>query len=367
MPSPLHILQILPALNEGGVERGVIDSNRELTRRGVRNTVVSAGGTHAPQIIADGGEHVTLDAKSKNPVTAWPRALALRRVLRRLKPDIIHVRSRVPGWLVRMANAPLHIPVVTTVHGFNSVSPYSAIMVRGARVICGSTFMVGWIQEKYNTPAGIIRYVPRGFDAETFNPEKIDHNFVADFKRCHGLDNAFTVLALGRITAWKGFDTLIRATALQQKIPNLKVVFVGGVQDGQEDYAQSLRTLAEELGVTGRVIFAGSQTRAAECCAAADLLVSCAFKKPETFGRSMVEALAMERPVVAARHGGALDIIKDGENGFFFTPGDAHDLAEKLQAAAARPWHGLRADALARFSLEQMVDKTLAVYRELVP
>ena len=183
-------------------------------------------------------------------------------------------------------------------------------------------------------------------------------------EKSHAAEGKFAVLGLGRITSWKGYDTLIRAVALMN-VPNVKVVIVGGVQQGQKAYAEGLKKLAQELDVAERVEFVGSQSNVAEWYATADVLASCASTKPETFGLSMTEALAMERPVVAARHGGALDIVRDGVNGFFFTPGDAPDLAAKLSAVQGRPWHGLREDALSRFSLAQMADKTLEVYREV--
>jgi len=364
MPKQLHAVQLLPALGEGGVERGVVELNRELVLRGVRSTVVSAGGRLAPQIECDGGAHITLDIKSKNILTAFSRANQLRRILLGLAPDIVHVRSRVPGWLACMARLPQ--PVVTTVHGCNRVSPYSAIMTRGSRVICASTFMVDFIRKHYHTPDAVIRLIPRGIDPAQFDPGKVDPAVVASLRACHGMEGFFTVLGLGRVTPWKGYDTLIRALALAAD-PGMKVVVAGGVQQGRERYAEGLKKLARDLGVADRVAFAGSQSNVAEWYAAADVLASCAFQKPEAFGRSMTEALAMERPVVAARHGGALDIVRDHENGFFFTPGDARDLAEKLNLAKARrnTWRGLRDDALARFSLAQMVDKKLAVYREV--
>jgi len=358
----LHSVQVLPALEEGGVERVVVEMNREFVCRGVRSTIISAGGRLVPFIERDGGTHVTLDVKSKNIFTALSRATALRRVLQGLAPDVVHVHSRVPAWLVRFARS--EIPVVTTVHGFNSVSPYSAIMTHGERVICCSTFMMEWVKEKYRTPESILRFIPHGIDSEQFDLQKIDVDAVARLRANHGLEGRFVVLGVGRITSWKGYDTLIRAAA-QMNVPNVKVIIVGGVQQGQETYAEGLKRLAQELDVAERVEFVGSQSNVAEWYAVADVLASCAFTKPETFGLSMTEALAMGRPVVAARHGGALDIVRDGVNGFFFTPGDAHDLAEKLKAAQGHPWHGLRDDVLAHFSFAQMVDKTLAVYREV--
>ncbi|MEI8243836.1 MAG: glycosyltransferase family 4 protein [bacterium] len=363
----MHIIQLLPALHEGGVERGVVEMNRELVRRGVISTVISRGGRLAPEIEAAGGRHVTLDVGSKNPLTALWRARRLRQTLQELQPDLVHVRSRVPAWLLLLANRRLRLPVVSTVHGFNSVSAYSRIMTRADRVICASPAIREHVIKHYHTPEAILRLVPRGIDPQTFDPARVDLAFARSFRTQHGMDGRYLVLALGRITSWKGYDTLIRAAALaKQELPNLGVVIVGGVQSGQEAYATQLRRLADELGVGRDVVFCGSQSQVPEILQACDLLVSCASTKPETFGRSMAEALAMERPVVAARHGGALDIVRDGQNGLLFTPGDAAELARCLVAASRRTFTGLRADVLLRFSLKDMVDRTLAVYCEVL-
>ena len=83
----MRIVQLVPAMEQGGVERGVVEMNRALVRAGCENTVVSAGGRLVERIVADGGRHVELDVKSKNPLTYLPRALALRRVLREIAPD----------------------------------------------------------------------------------------------------------------------------------------------------------------------------------------------------------------------------------------------------------------------------------------
>jgi len=96
------------------------------------------------------------------------------------------------------------------------------------------------------------------------------------------------------------------------------------------------------------------------------VLVSGNRDKPESFGRSMAEALAMGCPVIATRFGGALDIVRDGFNGWLVEPGDEVQLADRLFQATTARFAGLREDALARFSLDQMVSKTLAVYEEVL-
>ncbi len=363
----MHILQILPALDEGGVERGTVELNREFVKRGLVSTVISRGGRLAETIEREGGRHLTLDMKSKNPLTVPQRITALRRTLGQVRPDLVHYRSRVPGWLFVLANRKLRLPFVSTVHGFNSVNAYSRIMTAGQRVICPSTSVVDYIRKNYGTPPEKIRLVPRGIDPQLFDPALIDPAFITRFRKQFGLEGRFVVLGVGRITPLKGYDVLIRATALaRQTLPSIKTVIVGGTEASRAGHAQELRQLAESLGLQDHVTFAGSQNRIAEIYACGHVLVSGNRDKPESFGRSMAEALAMGCPVIATRFGGALDIVREGFNGWLVEPGDESQLAARLIQASHATFTGLREDALSRFSLDQMVSKTLAVYEEVL-
>ena len=363
----MHVVQILPALDEGGVERGTVELNREFVRRGATSTVISSGGRLAAAIESDGGRHIALDVKSKNVLTAPARALALRRILKEVKPDVVHYRSRVPGWLFAFANRSLRLPFVSTVHGFNSPSAYSRIMTAGQRVICPSTAVIDFIRAHYDTPAEKIRLIPRGIDPLQFDPARLDAAFMSDFRTRFGLDGHFVVLGVGRITQLKGYDVLIRATALARaRRPRIKTVIVGGAEAARADYERELHALVGAQGLGDAVVFAGSQRKLAEIYTCGNVLVSSNRAKPEAFGRSMAEALSMNCPVIATRFGGALDIVREGFNGWLVDPGNAEQLADRLVEASRTSFAGLRDDALARFSLEQMVDKTLAVYEEVL-
>jgi len=361
----MHIVQIIPELNEGGVERGVVEINRGLVQRGMRSTVISCGGKLAAAIEADGGRHVTLDVCSKNPFTFLPRAAQLRRTLADLQPDVVHVRSRLPAWLLRVANRRLKLPVVTTVHGFNSVSPYSRIMTRADRVICVSHAVKAYIQQHYGTPEAIVRVIHRGVDPAVFDPNHLDASFLERFRAEQGLAGRFVATSVGRVTPLKDYETFIRAiAAARREIPNVLGVIVGGTRADKRGYEARLHELVRELGVMGAIRFVGSQSHVAEIYQLSRVVVSCS-RKPESFGRSLVEALAMERPVIATRHGGALEIVREGRDGFLFAPGEAAALASSLVAASRQTFAGLRYDALSRFSLETMVEQTLAVYTEV--
>ncbi|MDD3544694.1 MAG: glycosyltransferase family 4 protein, partial [Kiritimatiellae bacterium] len=343
------------------MERGTVELSRELLQRGHTVTVISSGGRLAGQIERDGARHVTLDVKSKNPLTALTRALELRHAIVALRPDIVHFRSRVPGWLFILANRAMRLPFVSTVHGFNSVSAYSEVMTRGMRVICPGTAVAEHIRLHYATPPEKIRVIHRGLDTSLFDPSRLDKEFMAEFRRQYDLDNRFVVLAVGRVTQLKGYDVLLRSTALTRaRVPNIKTVIVGGVDPARSAYGKDLRRLVRELELDAHVVFAGSQSRLAEIYACGDVLVSANRDKPEAFGRSMAEALAMGCPVIATRFGGALDIIRDGVNGWLVEPGDVRQLAERLTQVSSAGFSGLRDDALRRFSLQRMVESTLA-------
>jgi glycosyltransferase involved in cell wall biosynthesis len=362
----MHVVQLLPELNQGGVERGAVELSRELVKRGHQSTVISAGGSQAEQIEKDGGRHITFDVCSKNPLTFPKRVSDLRRLLSDLSPSILHARSRVPAWLCWFANKTLKLPFVTTVHGFNSVSKYSAIMTKGNAVICVSNPIKEYIQKNYGTPDEKITVIHRGIDPVEFDPDKLDHAWMESFKKTYGLHGKFIVTAVGRITELKDYETFIRAvSACAQTLPTICGVIVGGVRHDKQAYYERLQALVKELHAEKQIVFAGSHNRMPEIYALSDVLVS-SSKKPESFGRTLIEAMAMNTPVIATRHGGALDIIEEGSNGFLVAPGNANELATAIirQHGIHRP--ALRADVLRRFTLDQMVEKTIGVYRNII-
>ena len=361
----MKIVQLLPELNEGGVERGTVELSRELVKLGHESIVISAGGKLEEQITKEGGTHITFDVCSKNPFTAPFRMIQLRKILSELKPDILHARSRVPAWLTYFANKKLHIPFVTTVHGFNSVSAYSAIMAKGDRVICVSGAIKAYIQEHYHTKEKKITVIPRGIDLEKFNPQNLDQTFIEDFKKAYHLEERQIITTVGRITQLKDHQTFIRAIALLKKNdPNIVGLIVGGIREDKQEYFHSLENLVRELGLEENIIFTGSQSRVAEIYALSAVVVS-SSKKPESFGRSVAEALALNTPVVATNHGGVLDIIVEGEHGFFYRVGDAESLAKLILKSRALKFDGYNY-ITNNFSLKNMVEKTIAVYEGLL-
>lgn len=346
----MKVVHLLPALEQGGVETVVCDLVRTLVGAGWETVVVSSGGRLVERVERNGGRHLALDLKSKNPLTYFSRALKLRRILRDEKPDLVCAHSRVPAWLFVWANRALGLKWITYAHGANSVSRYSAVMTRGDLVVAPSRFLADFLKENYGTPEEKIRIVPNHVDTSRFDPGNLDAAFVAEKRREWGIrDGDHVQMAIGRITPLKGLDGLIRAFAARAKADDReRLVIVGGAEKRHQRHLESLKTLAESL-LPGRnpppVVFAGPQEKIPECISIADEIVSANTAKPETFGLSVAEAYAMNKPVTAVRRfGGVAEVM---------------DAVERAGCASTRE------AVMKLYGAETFSARTLAVYREV--
>ncbi|WP_260293607.1 glycosyltransferase family 4 protein [Sedimenticola hydrogenitrophicus] len=363
----MKIIQLLPELNEGGVERGVVELNREFVKRGHTSIVISNGGRLVPMISAAGGEHITLDVCSKNPLSVPFRSYKLSKLFDQLQPDIIHARSRVPAWLCHFANHNRRFPFITTVHGMNSISRYSRIMTTGDRVICVSEVIKGYLLENYPDLNGEkLHVIQRGVDMQLFDPEAVDREVVDEFRRQLGLIDAFIVGSVGRITYLKDYETFIAAIAqCTESIPNIRGVIVGGVRADKQEYLAGLKQLATSLGVAERIVFAGSQSRMPEIYNLFDVMVNASLKMGNV-GRTVTEGLAMNTPVIATTFAGLRNLVVDNVNGYIINNQDVDGLAKSIEKLYRTPIRSTRSTVDPEFTLDAMVEKTLTIYGQVL-
>jgi glycosyltransferase involved in cell wall biosynthesis len=369
--STLTILQVLPSLESGGVERGTVEMTQAIVQAGGSALVASAGGRMVPQIERAGGHHVVLPLMTKDPVSIWLNAFPLARLIRREAVALVHARSRAPGWSALLAARRADVPFVTTWHGvyaenFPGKRAYNSVMGRGDRVIAISHFVAARLAA-LRVDASRIRVIPRGVDVAQFDPTRVSGDRVHKLAQAWRLPPGAPVIMLpGRLTRWKGAALLLRAVAA---LPGRDAfcVLVGPGRLGPE-----LEKLADTLGLAGRIRLAGQCDDMPAALMLADV-VACPSIKPEPFGRTVIEAQAMGRPVIAADHGGAAETIVDGETGWRVTPGEVAPLAEILHhalriTAEERGEIGAaaRASVLAQFTTASMQRATLGVYREVL-
>ncbi len=360
------ILQVLPALEAGGVERGALEIAAALREAGARALVVSSGGRMAASLGAD---HIVLPVHTKNPAGLWRNAARLEALIAREGVDLIHARSRAPAWSARSAARRAGVPFATTFHGAYGARSaakraWNRIMVRGDLVIAVSDFIAAHMQEVYRCPPARIRVVHRGIDAAAFDPAAVPPRERAAVRAAWAVpEGARVVLLPGRLTRLKGHAVLIEAMRLLAD-RNLVAVFAGSDRD-RDAYRQELEARARGLAVR----FAGHVDNVAAAYAASDVAVSASIH-PESFGRVLAEAGAMGLPVVATDHGGAREIVLRGQTGWLVPPSDPAALAEGIRSALAAADPALaeraRAHMLAHFTLARMCAGTLAVYGELL-
>lgn len=366
---PLTVVQLLPALESGGVERSTIEIAEALVRAGHRSVVVSAGGRLLPALEATGAEHVALDIGRKS-LSTLGQVRPLRRLLAELDADIVHARSRLPAWIGWRALRGLpdgaRPRFVTTVHGLNSPSRYSAIMARGERVICVSDTVREYVLRHYRrTDAALLRVIPRGIDPLRFPrrgwPDRQARARLAAEHPALGGEGPLLLLP-GRGTRLKGHAAALQLLArLRASGSDARLWMPGMREPGRGPYLAELDAIAAGEGVAGSVVFTAPTSDMVEAYAACDLVLQLS-RKPEAFGRTVVEALSVGRPVLGWDHGGVGELLRELQPQGAVAPFDAHALA-----AAAR---ALLADspvlpATMPYTLSAMQDATLSVYDEL--
>lgn len=371
------VVQILPALNQGGVERGTIEMAEAMQKAGIQNYVISAGGKMVPELTRLGVTHITLPVSTKNPFLIWLNSFQLEKTLKSLGATLVHVRSRAPAWSVKWACKRLDIPYIATFHGRYGMKPerikkvYNRVMTSGRYVIAVSSFIQNHLLKDYGIPAGKIRLIPRGADINKFSMDAVSVGKLQTFASKYEIPTDKPVITLvGRLSRIKGHDVLLDALAQMQN-KEISVLLVGG--NPKAGYDKELKEKIEKLDPRTIVrSFAVTGDQMPLIYALSDICVQPTLV-PESFGRGIAEAQAMGRVVVASNHGGACELIENEHTGFLTPVGDSKVLAGVLDnilnmPTTERQQIGKNAaqSIVENFSIQKMCDRTIALYKEIL-
>src|SRR3954469_19456287 len=372
---PPAVLQVIPSLVSGGAERGTVEMAAALVASGWTAYVASSGGPMERQLARAGANHIKLPLASKNPVVIRRNAGLLKNVIRKHRIDIVHARSRAPAWSAWLAASAVRRHFVTTFHNaYDTDLPlkrwYNSVMARGQRVIAISQFVGEHAAATYGIGPDRLRIIPRGVDLASFDPHRVRGDRIASLARQWRVpDDVKIVMLPGRLTRWKGGLDLIEAVARLGR-RDLCVLLVGAEQ--RAGFRRELEAVIGRLGLIGmfRIVDHCADMPAAYMLS--DVVVS-ASNEPEGFGRVIIEAQAMGRPVVATDHGGARETILPGITGWLAAPGDPQALAQAVGKALALDSEARNAFArravshiATGFTSALMCARTIAVYEELL-
>ncbi len=371
------ILQILPELGSGGVERGTLEIADAIVQAGGRAIVVSQGGRLVPVLEKIGAVHITLPAASKNPITIKNNARKLEKIIREYQVHLVHARSRAPAWSAYYAARNTHVPFITTFHGTYGLSgigkkKYNSIMTRGETIIAVSRHIKDHILQHYEVDSKHIKVIPRGVDMNAFSPERINKQYIAALVEEWHLDevNDPIIFFPGRVTRWKGQHMLLEALA-QLEHRKFVCLFAGNT-DKHPNYVRELYQLIDKYRLEKNVRFVSSTQHMPEAYHISDFVVSPSIE-PEAFGRVIVEAGAMERIIITTNHGGAKETVKDGRTGFLVQPHDVESLSDAIDYVLHMPQHKkermqqtARAHVQEHFAITNMQNATLDVYEKVL-
>lgn len=365
----MKVMQLLPELNSGGVERGTLEIARALVSQGHQSLVVSNGGRLVPQLEADGSTHLQLPIHKKSLSSLW-QIRPLRQLIRTHQPDIVHVRSRVPAWLTHFAlrgiPAQQRPHLISTVHGFYSVNRYSAIMTQAEKVIAVSDSVVKYITDHYkNCPPEDIVRIYRGIDPKAFphgyqpSGQWINHQYTL-FPQ---LENKFLLCLPGRITRLKGHETLIELMErLQTEHPNIHAIVVGGADPKKAAYLDELEATIQNRGLRDQITFVGHTSEIREWLALSDIVLSLS-NQAETFGRTALEALSVGTPVIGWNRGGVAEILSR-----LYPQGliEVDDREALLNCVKHHIDHRQQVEPVTQFSLDEMCNQTIQLYQYML-
>jgi glycosyltransferase involved in cell wall biosynthesis len=373
---PPVVLQVLPSLVTGGVERGTVEITQAVAEAGAVALVASAGGPMVHSVHRAGGRHITLPLLSRDPVTIWRNATKLEALIRAEHVTLVHARSRAPAWAAWLACKRTGTHFVTTYHGvYGEDLPfkrhYNAIMARGEIVIAASQYVAEVVRRQHKVDPARIRVIPRGVDPVVFDPDAISPDRIARMAQSMRVpDGMLTVVMPGRLTAWKGQSVLLQAIARLDRA-DVCCVLVGSDQ-GRTKYTMELEKIGESLGIGDRVRIIGQVEDIPAALMLSDVVVH-ASTQAEAFGRVVIEAQAMGRPVIATNLGGPSETVQHGVTGWLTNPGDVASLADALEQALSLDanarmalGHRARTSVLNGYTLEAMREATLDVYEAVL-
>ena len=371
------MLQVLPSLSTGGVERGTVDIARAIVNAGGKALVASSGGDMTRELQRAGATHFELPVHSKNPITLGLNIGRLVSLIRENHVGIIHARSRAPAWSSYYAARRMKIPFITTFHGNYSDGNrlkhfYNSIMSKGDKVIAISDFISDLVINNYGVDPSKVSLVPRGVDVEAFHPNAVSGARLKKLvEEWRVPDDHRVILLPGRLTNWKGQSVLVEALARLKDKDGLRCILAGSAQ-GRSRYVRELVKQINRLGLQGMVHLVGDCKDIPSAMLMSDVVVSASIEA-EAFGRVIVEAQAMGRPVIATDHGAARETVIPGETGWLVPPNDPDALAEALKTVLSLD-EGSRSDLSTRsiihvrekYTRDKMCDRTLALYRDVL-
>jgi glycosyltransferase involved in cell wall biosynthesis len=376
------ILQIIPSLESGGVERGTIDIAKALKNQNFSPIVISSGGVLTYDLKEAKINHFELNVKTKNPLTIFLNIKKIAQIINEHKVDLVHVRSRAPMWSAYYACRETKTKLISTIHGTYSLGflfwknfylkkLYNSIMFKANTIIVVSNYIKNYLLRNYKENfADLIEVIQRGVDLQYFNRDKVSKNRIIDLiKKWNLPEDKKMILMPARFTSWKGHEFLIEALS---KVKNDFFCVMVGSDHGHKKYRKKIEQKIVKENLAGKIRIVGACRDMPATYQLAHFVVAPSVR-PEAFGRIAIEAQASSKIIVATKIGGALETVIEEQTGFLVEPFDTQVLADVIDKILTMPKEEIEKIGLAgrknvedNFSNDLMCQRTIEVYKKLL-
>ncbi len=364
----MKILLLTSHLNFGGISVYTVSLAEGLKNKGEEVLVSSGGGDLVPQLEENGIKHIKIpiDTKSEIGPKVLLSAFKLHKILREEKIDLIHAQTRVTQVVASNINRFLNIPYVTTCHGFFKARGSRLIFpCWGSKVVAISEAVREHLVNQLKVPKEKVSLIYNGIDTNKFFKDYTQEE--KDNLRCqYQLSQGPVIGIISRLSSVKGHKYLLLAFAQVLKYnPSAQLLIIG---DGAEK--QRLIDLTKKLKIADKVIFGQSTADTTKPLSIMDIFVLPSLQ--EGLGLCLLEAMAMAKPVIASDVGGIYTLVQHRTNGLLTVPADESSLTQMIIALlndremAIKMGQAGRKMVEDKFSLEQMVEKTKNLYREVL-
>ena len=330
--SSFNLVQIVPSLNSGGVERGTVDVANFLAKKNIKNFIITSGGKMIKE-LDDNLVHVhQLPVSSKNFFSYPSIGSKINKFIQANNINLVHVRSRGPAWMINLMSKN-NIKTISTFHnvyGGNSFikKMYNKGLSKMDHLIAISDYVKETVIQKYNITNKNISVINRGIDTEYFN-QPISNTYKEDFINRHQIDKSKKIILFpARLTRWKGqleFIDVIKKITTE----SILVLFAGDTKN--DSYTKQLREKINKSNLkdTCKILGSVSQEDMRLLFDISDLSVSLPLRA-EGFGRTISESLYSGTPVIAFNYGGAKNQLENLSNFFKSIPQDYVSLPNKI-------------------------------------
>lgn len=386
MTEKKNILFVVPSMNSGGVEIGIVEfAKKNYETKDLNIFLVSSGGLLINKLIHYDVKYFNINVKSKNPLIILNNIKKLKKIIKNETIDVVQVESRAPAWSCYYACKSLKVPLINVVQ-FNGIFKKSSILkklynsaiLKGDRVIAVSNAVKVAIMNDYKVFLGgikkgnrkIIDVVYRAIDTNLYNQKNVSENRKLILQSKLKLPDDKIIITLpARFTEQKGQKYFLKVLK-NLKYENYMCIMIGDIKKNPK-FVREIEKTIYKYQLENHVKIHENINDMPSLYALSNIIVSSSIV-PEAFGRISIEAQSMEKIFVGSNIGGTLETVIDNKTGFLASSKNPADFASVLdyvinmkQDALDEIRKNARNNVLENYTFDIMYNKMLKVYNSL--